>query len=81
MWAPVNDFLAQLEYSIDGSHHTVLYEGSWTTEDGMTRLRLDCQEFPAFWVSGKLAGGVLAIDGGRFDDTWTSRPVSHTEFV
>jgi len=86
MWEPVNNFLAHLEYStIDGSRHTVLYEGPWTTDaedSDVTRLRLDCQQFPAFWVEGRVVGDdALTIDGGRFDDTWTPRPVSHTEFV
>jgi len=76
----VTTFYAPIEYSTDGSRHTVVCEGTWTDDGDVTRLRLDSEHFPAFWISGALIGDVLAIDGGRFDDTWTSSPVRHTEF-
>lgn len=84
MCESLTTFYSPLEYSINGSRHTVLCEGTWTTDldDGnVTRLRIDSEQFPAFWVAGTLVGDVLEIDGGRFDDTWTSSPVRHTEFV
>jgi len=79
---PVMSFLAPLEYTINKSRYTVLCEGTWTVdENDVTRLRVDSELFPAFWISGELIGDALTIDGGRFDDTWTDRPVRHTEFV
>ena len=45
----VTTFYAPLEYSIDGSRHTVVCEGTWTDDGDVTRLRLDSEHFPAFW--------------------------------
>ena len=76
----VTTFYAPLEYSIEASRYTVVCDGTWTDDGDVTRLRLDSEHFPAFWISGTLIGDALAIDGGRFDDTWTPTPVRHTEF-
>jgi hypothetical protein len=64
-------FYAPLEYTAGGSRHTVVCEGTWTSVGTETRLRVDCEFFLAFWLSGVLADDVLKLDGGRFDDTWT----------
>lgn len=78
----VTHFFGGLDFPKDGAVHTAICEGTWTaTEDGV-RLRVDCEFFPAFWISGRLVDDVFTLDGGRLDDTWTRGvPVSHSSFV
>jgi hypothetical protein len=77
----VTEFLAPLEYVVDGSRHTVVCEGTWKTVGGETHLRLDSEHFLAFWLAGRIVDGGLHIDGGRLDDSWTDAPVHHSQFT
>lgn len=80
--------LAPIEYTAQGKKHTVICEGEWVddTETGEQQVRLDCAQFPEFWLTGTLKGGAFRVTGGRLARDWGSdlkfvESVPHTRFL
>ena len=75
-------FYVPLEYVVDGKEESLVCEATWTIADDETRLRVDSEHFPAFWIAGRLVDGILVLDGGRLDESWTGgKCPPHSEFA